>query len=213
MSFPIGQYKAFFFDFDGVIVDSLGIKTDAFGDLFKEYGEDVVHQVRDYHERNGGISRYEKFKYYYSALLHKDLTAEMIDVLDQQFSQLVVQKVVQAPCVEGVIEFLSLLNAKGKDCFIVSATPHSEIQNIIQLRKWEHFFRDIVGSPRTKTENLKNLLEKYNFQPHNALYFGDARSDYLAASENGVAFIGVGKKNQELNSIKGIHIIADFKEL
>lgn len=213
MSFPLGQYNAFFFDFDGVIVDSLDIKTDAFGDLFKEYGEEVVQEVRAYHLDNGGVSRYDKFRYYFRHLLNREITQEIIDTLDKQFSRLVVEKVIEAPFIEGVIDVVGQLNEQGRDCFIISATPQGEIRSIVERRAIEHLFKEIVGSPQTKSKNLEYLLDKYKIEGDNALYFGDARSDYLAAQEHSVAFIGVGKKNQELNSIKGIRVISDFKEL
>ena len=67
----IDSYEVFFFDFDGVIVDSLDIKSQAFGELFKDYGEDVVKKVMDYHLNEGwAMSRYEKFKYYYKNIFH-----------------------------------------------------------------------------------------------------------------------------------------------
>ena len=57
--------KAIFFDFDGVLVESVDIKTRAFSKLFEREGEDVVKKVIDYHIDNGGVSRYEKFRYIY----------------------------------------------------------------------------------------------------------------------------------------------------
>ena len=90
------KYKFFFFDFDGVIVDSLGIKAEAFGSLFTEYGQDIVNKVIDYHLNNGGVSRYEKFKYYYNELLNKEITPEITDKLDKLYSSRVVERVVAA---------------------------------------------------------------------------------------------------------------------
>ena len=52
----------FIFDFDGVLVDSVDIKTNAFKALFMEYGDDVVRKVVKFHLQNGGVSRLEKNK-------------------------------------------------------------------------------------------------------------------------------------------------------
>ena len=42
------------FDFDGVLVESVDVKTKAYARLFEEYGEGVVSRVVDYHLTNGG---------------------------------------------------------------------------------------------------------------------------------------------------------------
>ncbi len=41
--------RAIAFDFDGVLVESVDVKTRAYAYLFKEYGQDVVSKVVDYH--------------------------------------------------------------------------------------------------------------------------------------------------------------------
>ena len=50
--------------FDGVIKESVSVKTDAFVDLFRPYGRDVCEQVRKHHLANGGMSRYQKMPTY-----------------------------------------------------------------------------------------------------------------------------------------------------
>ncbi len=79
--------KIIFFDFDGVILESAEIKTTAFRRLFEEYGE--VEEIVDYHEKNAGVSRYDKFDYIYDKILKKELTSEKKDELGKRFSELV----------------------------------------------------------------------------------------------------------------------------
>ena len=62
--FSINSYKNIFWDFDGVIKDSLEIKTNAFYQLFQEYGIDIANKVKEHHLLNGGMSRYEKMPIY-----------------------------------------------------------------------------------------------------------------------------------------------------
>ncbi len=209
----IDRYKAFFFDFDGVIVDSVDIKTQAFGELFKDYGEEVVEKVVNYHLNNGGVSRYEKFKYYYKNILNKEITAEIIDDLDKSYSQLVVKKVVDAPFIKGAIDFIKKINQSGRDCFIISATPKKEIEDIATSRRIDKYFKEIVGSPRTKKQNLKYLLDKYGIDFEKAIYFGDARSDYEAAEEENIDFIGiVNEHSKELEGLDNMGKIENFTD-
>ena len=63
--------KAIIFDFDGVILDSVDVKTKAFKQMYSIYGDDVMRKVVDYHLLNGGISRYEKFKYFHENFLNR----------------------------------------------------------------------------------------------------------------------------------------------
>ncbi len=209
----IDKYKSFFFDFDGVIVDSVNIKTQAFGELFKDCGKEVVKKVVDYHLNNGGVSRYEKFKYYYKNILNREITDEIMHNLDERYSRLVVKKVVEAPFIKGAIDFIKKINQSGKDCFIISATPKKEIINIIEQKEINRLFKEVTGSPAAKSENLKYLLDEYNIKNAEAVYFGDARGDYEAARENDVDFVGiVNERSKELEELDGVDKIENFTD-
>ena len=49
--------KLIFWDFDGVIKDSVEVKTHAFEYLFPDGDADFLRKVRMHHEANGGMSR------------------------------------------------------------------------------------------------------------------------------------------------------------
>ena len=59
------KIKNIFFDFDGVIAESVNAKTEAFREMYIEHGTEIANKVVDYHINHGGVSRFEKFKYYY----------------------------------------------------------------------------------------------------------------------------------------------------
>ena len=63
--------KILIYDFDGVICDSVGLKTDAFVELYSSENENIQKLVKVYHLTNGGISRFEKIKYFETVLLGK----------------------------------------------------------------------------------------------------------------------------------------------
>ena len=84
------KWDAVFFDFDGVILDSVNVKTKAFAAMFQSYGPEIENAVVRYHLENGGVDRYEKFKYFYENFLDKHLTQNEMEKLSKQFSQLVV---------------------------------------------------------------------------------------------------------------------------
>lgn len=180
--------RTIFFDFDGVIVESVDIKTRAFAKLFEHEGEGIVKKVVSYHLNNAGVSRYEKFRYIYKEILKRFLSDEEFEMLCKKFAASVMDGVIKAPYVEGAREFLENYSMEYK-CFIVSATPQEEIEEIIQKRHIRHFFKAVYGAPAKKDNAVKTILVKENIDPCNAVYVGDAMSDYLAAKENKVAFI------------------------
>ena len=60
----LGRYAALFWDFDGVIKESVDVKTQAYVGLFQAFGPAVAARVREHHERHGGMSRFAKIPLY-----------------------------------------------------------------------------------------------------------------------------------------------------
>lgn len=210
----IGKYQYFFFDFDGVLVDSLPIKTEAFGELFENDGPEIVRKVREYHLANGGVSRYEKFRYYYEVLLNKPITPEIMRVLDETFSSKVKEKVISVKMIRGAKEFLAELQKRRKNLFVVSGTPEEEVRDIVDRRGLKSFFKEVVGSPKTKEENLEKLMQKYGVQGSSSIFFGDAMSDYKAAVRHHIDFVAVmGAHNEKLFDPMDVHKISHFINL
>ena len=176
------------FDFDGVLVESVDVKTKAYARLFEEYGEGVVSRVVDYHLTNGGVSRFVKFRVIYSEILNKPLSEKKFQSLCDEFSSIVVDEVVAAPWVEGAREFLE--NNKNRYLFfIVSGTPQDELELIVQRREMGHYFCEVLGSPKNKEALLKGALSRLKLSPEETVFVGDAETDWNAAKELGVTFL------------------------
>lgn len=184
------KYSAFFFDFDGVLADSVEVKTRAFAKLFESHGQEIQALVVDHHRKNGGMTRIDKFHHYYREFLGKPLGEDELKRLCGDFSRLVVDEVVASPEIPGAEDFLKQWYQK-LPCFIVSATPDEEILKIISQRGLETYFREVLGSSKSKLENVGFLLEKYALNPVECLFFGDAESDYRAAMACHVNFMGI----------------------
>ena len=206
--------QAFFFDFDGVLVDSVEVKTEAFAILFESFGPEVRDKVVDHHRRNGGMTRKDKFRHYYKEFLKKELDDAEMGRLCHIFSALVVKKVIAAPEIPGAEAFLAKWHNKV-DCFVISATPDNEIEVILKRRGLNKYFREIRGSSHTKNQNLEDLLNKYGLKSEKCLFFGDAGSDYQAALMNRVPFIGIlpGPEAPLLQIAPGIKWYRDFSSL
>ena len=108
--------------------------------------------------------------------------------MGERFSRIVVEQILKAPFVPGVIDFLSR-NKDSYHFFIASGTPDEELRNIIAYRQLTHFFREIHGTPKSKEDIIKDILQRYAFSGEEVAFVGDAESDCTAADKAGVFFI------------------------
>lgn len=181
--------QAVVFDFDGVLVESVNVKTEAFAALYAPYGEDVVQRVVAHHCEHGGVSRFEKFKLYHAQFLGVELSDSDVEKLAEQFSQLVEQRVTAAPYVEGAREVLEQYYPYIP-LFVASGTPQTELQRIVQQRGMARYFQGVFGSPTRKPDIIRSILNEYGLVAQHVLMVGDAMTDYDAAQETGLQFVG-----------------------
>ncbi len=202
--------EAIIFDFDGVLVESLDVKTNTFRELLKDYPQNIEAFIK-YHIENGGVSRFEKIKFFF-----KELRAESISKKDvlrwaDRYSRLVVEQVVKSKLVEGAQELLKFCRGRYL-LFVVSGTPEEELKLIIQRKKLGHFFKGIFGSPAKKTVIVQKILSKYKINPQKSIFIGDARTDLAAARVHGMAFIArLNDDNKEFFQNKTF--LGSFKNL
>jgi phosphoglycolate phosphatase-like HAD superfamily hydrolase len=166
--------------------------------MYQEYGDDIVAKVKGYHLTHGGVSRYDKFRYFSKELLGKELTGAELDILGIQFSKLVENAVVEAPYVGGALEFLERYYTQFP-LYVVSATPTDELVRIVSRRNMQRYFRKIYGSPTTKGCLISNILSENVYEKNMVVMVGDALADYSGAMDAGVRFIGrVAKENDNI---------------
>ncbi|MCX5749190.1 MAG: HAD-IA family hydrolase [Candidatus Saganbacteria bacterium] len=200
--------KAIIFDFDGVIVESMDIKADGFAFLFKDYPDKTDKIVR-FHLDHGGMGRMEKFERIYRDFLGQNITETEKVILSKKLTEFAYEKVVKCPFVAGAKEFLE----KHKDdflMFVVSGTPDSEIKKIAGKRKLSGYFKEVLGSPKKKTELNGYILKKYDLKPEETVFIGDSIDDYIGVKDLGIRFIGRIDKE---DPFKGLEIESRIKDL
>ncbi|MDT0558059.1 HAD family hydrolase [Ichthyenterobacterium sp. W332] len=174
------KFKNIFFDFDGVIAESVSAKTEAFRDLYLPYGKSIADKVELHHTRHGGVSRYEKFKIYHEEFLNTPISQDGIEELAQQFSDLVLNKVINSDEVKGAEYFIKKYASKLK-YWIITGTPTTEIKVITDKRNLTDYFIGIHGSPKNKKYWTEYLIGKHQLKREETLFLGDATTDYDAA--------------------------------
>lgn len=182
-----GAAQAVLFDFDGVILESAGIKTQAFRDLFADRGEHLP-AILEHHLQNLGVSRFEKFAWIYRELLREPLSEELSSELGERYSELALAQTLSCPMVEGARETLSWLRGRAL-AFVASATPQEELELIVRRRGLAELFDEVHGSPRAKPAICADLLERHGLGPNEAVLVGDGLSDYRAAEAVGIRFV------------------------
>lgn len=202
------------FDFDGVIAESIAMKAEAFRETFSfipKHQDEIVQ----YHLDNGGMSRYVKFQNIYRDILHENLTKEQESKLARCYEGLVRERMFEIALVPGAEAILKQY-AGRLPLYVVSATPQEEMEEIVCRRGLSKYFVRVYGSPRSKADCIREILEDTGVMPGETLFIGDAPQDWQAAVETGVRFIGRVAPWDE-NRFAGRHgvfaIISDLHEL
>lgn len=180
--------RAIFWDFDGVIKESVEVKAEAFARLFEAHGAAVQDRVRRHHRAHGGMTRRDKIRHYFTAFVGRPVDEARLDEACDRFGRLTRRAVVDSPWVAGVRECLEALRGVVPS-FIVSATPQADLDWIADRLGIGGLFRSVCGAPPAKADILRALLDRTGLPPDGCLMIGDALEDYHAARAAGVGFL------------------------
>ena len=204
--------EAIIFDFDGVLVESVAVKGLAFGALYESEGPEFQAQVIAYHEAHGGVSRFDKIRYFEEELLGRKVSDQDVKIIANRFSDLVEEKVVACEPVSGAMEFLEEFSARFP-LFVASATPTEELKRIVEKRSMVGHFKGVYGSPASKAENIAAILEAFQYDADRTLMIGDTMSDFKGASMTGLEFLGRVPSGEISPFPPGTKIIPDLTRL
>jgi phosphoglycolate phosphatase len=185
----VTRIRTVILDFDGVLAESNDEKTAAFEELAALYPEHR-EAMMEYHLAYYSSPRMSKFEHFVAELMDRAGDQEMIEILARKFSQLVVRRVVACSDVPGAREFLSEFSARVP-LYISSVTPQEELHAILEARGIDSFLVTAFGNPPyTKAEAIRIVLERERLRPEEVAFVGDSMSDYQAATEAKLVFLG-----------------------
>lgn len=186
MKMNLFDYDYYLFDCDGVILDSNMVKTNVFYDVALNFADEAAAEhLRQYHMNNGGISRFEKFEYFFKEYLQEHDYTEKLNQSLEAFKKLSLHGCCDCDYVPGVLDFLEKLEPNSKK-FVVSGGAESDLLEIFDYRKIDKFFNGIFGSPKTKYEIVELIQPKGR-----VLFLGDSRLDFDVAKHYGMDFLFV----------------------
>jgi|SRR5690554_5056298 len=193
MNFDLATYATLVFDCDGVVLDSNKVKTEAFYQATLPYGEAAAQAMVDYHVANGGISRYKKFAHFLEQIApnivpsYAEQQGPNLEALLQAYAGHVREGLLRCEVAPG----LEALREQTPDArwLIVSGGDQAELRDVFAQRGIDEWFDSgIFGSPDNKDEILARELASGNIQQP-ALFLGDSKYDYQAASAAGLGFV------------------------
>lgn len=196
--------KNILWDFDGVLLDSNAIRGQGFQLIFQKYPQDKIDQLLEFHRKNGGISRYVKFRYFYEEILRQPLSEERFLRYAEDFSAMMLAKL-QDPAllIRDSMDFVAA-NHKDYNFHIVSGSDQTELRHLCRQLEIDHYFLTILGSPTPKGQLVSDLLKERGYQRQQTILIGDSINDHDAAVENTIDFYGYN--NPELRDISTVYI-------
>jgi len=144
----------------------------------------------DYHVANGGVSRYLKFAHFLEQLVPEYAAGRSgpnLDELLEHYANAVLEGLLNCEVAPGLEQLRErTLNTRW---LIVSGGDQAELRYIFAKRGLAELFDGgIYGSPDTKDEILARELQNNTIQMP-ALFLGDSKYDYQAASTAGLDFV------------------------
>lgn len=183
------KYKVIFWDFDGVIMNSNEIRDVGFEQVLKEYPAHEVEKLMVFHQKNGGLSRYVKFRYFFEEIRGEEVSEIEINEWAAKFSDIMLSLLIDEKLlIEENISFISV-NYKKYSMHIVSGSDQVELREISRQLGIDKYFKAIHGSPTPKNDLIKELLLENKYELDECVLIGDSINDLEAAQINQISFI------------------------
>lgn len=180
--------RALFFDFDGVIMDSMEQKCDSYCYALECYAfsRDDVNALQ---HKFAGLPRTKVLP-----LIVHELTGEMIS--GQAVHEMLIRfaehdeaaRPLMRP-IPGSLSFLQKIHAQYYTA-IVTGTPQAVIEKTVRHHHLTPYFDDVYGGPQSKVEIVESLLAKHQLSRDESLFIGDGETDQDAAEVCGIPFVG-----------------------
>lgn len=199
--------KNIIFDFDGVIIDSMHIRDYGFRKIFRNYPKEKVEKLIRYHRLNGGLSRFDKIKYFYNTILEEEISDDKLYKYTEEFSIIMKDKLISEDIlIHDSIKFISK-NYNRYNFHIASGSEENELNYICNKLNISSYFKSIYGSPMNKVDIVKKIINENNYKNEYTILIGDSINDYEASLKNKIRFIGY---NNELIRYISYYYIDNF---
>ncbi len=181
------------FDCDGVLLESVDIKLEAFRRLAEPYGKRAEEEFVRLHATHGGVSRYEKFIWFFREFLGREITPEEAAAWNRRFGEFSDEALKNCPLVPGCLEVLHAWHGRVP-LYVASGTPQMLLDEILATRGLSRYFSAALGTPPAKAALLQTAVDHAGAAPRNCVMVGDSSTDLDAAVRVGTCFYGRGER-------------------
>ncbi len=194
MNIDIPKYKTIVFDCDGVVLNSNKVKVQAYFDVAKRMGgSDAEAQAFvDHHVSKGSFPRNGKIEYYLNNIVKQPVTKALVQQYIAAFEDILDKTLMECEIASGILTLKSsTANARW---MLLSGGDQAELRRVFPRRNVEGhnlaslFEAGIFGGPDIKEEVLVREKANTNLQVP-ALFLGDSKYDYQAATTAGLDFV------------------------
>jgi HAD superfamily hydrolase (TIGR01549 family) len=180
--------KVIFWDFDGVLMDSNSVRDIGFQKVLADFPQDQVAKLMTFHQTNGGLSRYVKFRYFFEEIRKETVSEEEILIWAERFSVIMKELLVNPKLlIEKTLRFVK--ENQGKYIMhITSGSDQDELRFLCKSMDIDHFFASIHGSPKPKKIWVQELIQMHDYNRKECILIGDSINDWEAALHNKIYF-------------------------
>ena len=196
------DFEVILWDFDGVIIDSNSVREFGFREVLKDFDTEQVEKLIDFHNANGGWSRYVKFRYFYEEILKRPITDSKVQELANRFSSIMIESLPNPKLlIEETVRFIQVMYSQGKKMHIVSGSDGKELRSLCEQLELSKYFLSINGSPTAKPDLVRSIIDDTNISSSQYCLIGDAVNDYDAANQNEIQFFGYNNEELKLYGV------------
>lgn len=180
------------FDCDGIILESVDAKAKAYIRLAEPFGKDAVQRFREYEAMHRGVSRYEKFTWFFQEVLGRAITQDELADWSERFVAYSDTELSSCEFVPGFQDVLQTWHGRVP-LYVASGTPQLYLERLLEEKGIADAFSRIYGTPPGKTERVRQALSHARIaHPSSAVMVGDSPVDMDAAERAGTLFYGRG---------------------
>jgi phosphoglycolate phosphatase-like HAD superfamily hydrolase len=200
-----------FYDFDGVIMDSMHLKLESYSYALEDYSfsRDELHEIQ---LRLAGLSRYEVMKTMVHELTGIAPAPNDLKKMGERFAVRDDELIPQMKHVPGSLDFIKA-TFRTVYSAVISGTPQRALEATLDMHNLKPFFSSINGSPEAKAHIANRLLSENGLDPSEAIFIGDGKTDQEASEECRIRFIGLKRDGFSFAEKRSFMTVSNLTEL
>lgn len=193
------RYDCIIWDFNGTILDDVGIGIESINTLLKRRGYGEISSTEEYRESFGFpiIDWYKKLGF--------DFSAEDYDAVANEWLAEYLSREKNAPLCLGALEVMQFFCEKGVRQVIISASEQGMLKRQIKALGVEKYFDEIVGKNDIYASGKSGIAKEWRKNnPGEMLFIGDTDHDLETAEAIGADCVLVACGHQSFGRLASL---------